>query len=220
MLANTRERWGSLAKTFHWLVAILIVIEVPVGFLMTYTYGLSFRDKGAALPLHTLFSQIHHTDGFLILLLATARLAWRLHGPRPKAETSHFVLQHRLAGLTHALLYALLILLPFSGWAALSAYGVAPIWLFDRSDIMPWILPEAPLGSPFGYGLFAHIHVYAVWTGGVLLSLHVAASLWHQFVVRDDAFRRMWPLAGMVANRSFSKVACEGKPAARYESNP
>lgn len=209
MLANTRESWGSLAKTFHWIIVTLIVIEVPVGFLMTYTYGLNYRDKGAALPLHTLFSQIHHTNGFLILLLATIRLAWRLHGRRPTAEGDHFVFQDRLAGLTHALLYTLLILLPFSGWAALSVYRVAPIWLFDRSNIVPWILPKAPVASPFGYGFFGHVHVYAVWVGGGLLALHVVAALWHHFVVKDGTLVRMWPLAGVVANRSISTVTDE-----------
>jgi cytochrome b561 len=194
MLENTRERWGSLSKAFHWSIAGLIVLEVPAGYLMSYTYGLAYRDKGAALPLHNLFSQIHHTNGFLILLLVTARLAWRLHRPRPAPVPEHFPFQHILSYATHALLYVLLFLLPFSGWAALSVYGVAPIWLFNQKGLVPSILPVQPWTAPFGYSFYAHVHVYALYAGAVLLCFHLVAALWHQLVVKDDAFARIWPL--------------------------
>ena len=64
MLENTRERWGSLSKAFHWFVALLIVLEVPAGYLMSYTYGLSYRDKGAALALTTFLARFTTQTAF------------------------------------------------------------------------------------------------------------------------------------------------------------
>ena len=76
-MANTSESWGSLSKLFHGLIVIMIFVQVPAGFLMSYTYGLALHAP-AAMPLHNLASQIHHTTGFAILFMLAARLAWRL----------------------------------------------------------------------------------------------------------------------------------------------
>jgi cytochrome b561 len=185
MLTNTQQTWGSLTKFLHWLIVAMVLVQVPAGYLMSYTYGLAVHDA-AVQPLQTLMSQIHHTLGLLILVLAPARLAWRLAGPVPGTR-------HILARLTHALFYMLLLVLPLSGWAAVSVVAGAPIWLFGAQ--MPPILPPLNPESPFGYTLYAHVHIYAAWLGGVLLLLHVGAAFWHHAVHKDDVFRRMWPLA-------------------------
>jgi cytochrome b561 len=46
MLRSTREGWGSFAKSLHWCVALLILTEVPVGFVMAGTYfGTTGREQ-------------------------------------------------------------------------------------------------------------------------------------------------------------------------------
>jgi cytochrome b561 len=194
MLITTRQSWGSLARTLHWLISLQIVLEVPAGYLMSYTYGLSFHDR-RVLPLHNLASQIHHTNGLLILVLVATRLSLRLASPTPAPQPDRFPGQGGLSRLTHGALYGLLFALPLSGWAALSVLGLAPIWLFNLSGVVPAILPRLPLASPLGYGLFAHIHLWALYIGAVALSAHAAAALWHHFVLRDNILLRMWPLA-------------------------
>jgi cytochrome b561 len=195
MLANTRASWGSIAKTFHWTIAILIVLEIPVGYLMSYTYGLAYRDKNA-LPLHNFFSQVHHTNGLLILLLGILRLGWSLHGPRPQALTGETQLRRRASVIVHAALYVILFVLPLSGWAALSVYGVAPIWIFSLRGVVPPILPTLPFNAPLGYGFFAHIHVWSLFVGGALLSTHIGGALWGHWRLRNELLVRMWPLGG------------------------
>lgn len=194
MLRNSEHEWGSISKSFHWLIVLLIAVEVPVGYLMSYTYGLSFRDKQQALPLHTLASQIHHTIGLAILLLAVMRLIWRWTTLRPRQRPGH-AYGALTAGIVHGALYTLLIVLPLSGWAAISVYGDAPLWLFDHSDLVPAILPRVPLKDAHGYGYYAKIHVLCLKIGLGVLTLHVAAALWHHWVRRDDVLLRMWPLA-------------------------
>ncbi len=190
--AEIVSHWGAVSKFLHWTMAALIIAEIPAGFLMSYTYGLAMKDP-AILPLHNLASQIHHTLGFLFLLLATFRLAWRLRAYRPLPIGRFHLVATRFV---QPCLYLLFFLIPLSGWAALSVYGLAPIWMFGWSGIVPPLLPMLPYDSRFGYGFFAHIHIYALWAGAALLSLHIATALWHHFVRKDALLRRMWPLAG------------------------
>jgi len=193
MLRNTPQSWGSVSKTFHWLIAALIVVQVPAGYLMSYTYGLATHDS-AVQPLQDLASQFHHTIGLLILVLVPARLAWRFSGPVPGGVGESLPRVRLLARVCHGLLYALLMVLALSGWAAVSVVAGAPIWLFGARDVVPRILPAEPAQAWLGYWLFGHIHIYAVWLGAGVLAAHAGAAVWHLAVVKDGVFRRMWPL--------------------------
>jgi cytochrome b561 len=100
--------------------------------------------------------------------------------------------QKILARTNHAFLYVLLIIYPLSGWASLSAYeGEFPIFFFGL-DAMPRVVPQAAADDFFNYEFFAVIHRWCWRVGAVLLGLHVAAALWHQFILRDGTLRRMW----------------------------
>lgn len=193
MLKNTQSNWGSLSKTLHWTVVFLILLEVPVGFLMSYTYGDKSFGSEKAVALHTLFEQIHHTNGFLILTLALVRWFLRLTGIVPEPVAKGW--QDWLSRIVHFLILFLLVLLPMSGWAALSVFRGAPIWLFDNDHIVPWILAKRDLKDTFGYSFFAQIHVWSYKIGAGLLTLHIGAALWHHFVKKDIVLLRMWPLA-------------------------
>jgi cytochrome b561 len=197
MQKNTASNWSSVAKTIHWTTVLLIAVVVPAGFLMTATYGASFRDEQVH-AIHLLLAQIHHTIGLGLLLLVAVRTFWRLKNPVPALPGSPGRLQQWLARGTHWAFYGLLFLLPLSGWAAMSVlgdtedYGDAPVWFFGW-DGLPPILPQRPLDDPFGYSFMASIHRYAVYAGGVLLLVHVLAALWHHLVRRDAVLLRMWP---------------------------
>ena len=69
-----QQSWNSVAKTLHWLIFFMVLVEVPAGFLMAnlYPFGLKYRD---VTPLAHLLAQIHHTNGFLLLGVMLARLA-------------------------------------------------------------------------------------------------------------------------------------------------
>ena len=194
MLANANERWGSVAKSLHWLIAALIVLEVPSGYLMSSTYGLAQHDKRVQ-PLNDLAGQIHHTNGFLILALMICRAAWSIARPRVAEAPARFQGQQAASKFVHLGLYGALFILPLSGWAALSVFGLAPIWFFNLKGLAPPIMPVQPLNGPFGYGLFAGIHIWTLYVGAGLLGLHIAAAVWHHWILKDNVFRRMWPLS-------------------------
>lgn len=194
------SRWDSLVKALHWSIALALLVEVPAGFVMAWTYGPGFKDAGV-LKLHVLASQFHHTLGFLVLAAALAWLLRRARRARPPFDPAVPAWQRRLAGAVHGLLALLLLLVPLSGWAALSAladspqFGPTHIWFFGFDRLLPRIWAPLPFDDPLGYRLFGAVHVWALWAGLALLALHVASALWHHAVRRDGVLRRMWPLA-------------------------
>jgi cytochrome b561 len=194
------ERWDGIIKALHWAVALVILIEVPVGYVMRATYGPSFSNRDV-LALHELASQFHHTLGYLVLLAALAWLARRWWRPRPAWQPDTPTAQRLLAGSVHAGLLALLVVVPWSGWTALSAladsaqFGPTRLWLLGFDGVVPRIWPALPFDDASGYRRFASIHRWALWAGLGLLALHVLSALWHHGVRRDTVLRRMWPLA-------------------------
>ena len=200
MLGNTTQRWGSASKVLHWLLVLMICVEVPVGFLMALTYAPSLKYSDIV-GLHDVLAQIHHTTGFFVLLLFAIRLLWRLRHDVPRLPDDFGGLRRGVARVNHWILYALLFLVPLSGWAALSVladtpqFGETHIWFFG-SDSVPGILPPVALDHPYGYAFFARIHRYLLIFGGVVLAGHVLAALWHHWIRKDGLLLRMWPGTG------------------------
>ena len=195
---NAACAWSPIVKTLHWTLLLALLVEVPVGFLMSFTYGPSFHDRHI-LALQTLASQVHHTTGFLILASALVWVGLRLLRPRPSWPTGMPGWQCVLARLVHGSLLALLVLIPWSGWTALSAladspsFGATHLWLFGADGLVPRIWRPLPATDPAGYARFAGWHVWLLRVGMYLLAVHVASALWHQFIHRDGLLGRMWP---------------------------
>jgi cytochrome b561 len=191
MLKNTNDGWGIPSRIFHWLVVVIVVVQVPLGFWMVEVYE-AYTETYADDTLLMQTSNAHHTLGLMVLAIGAFRLAWRLSNRTPELPQSLATYQRYLARLTHVFLYAIMFGYPLSGWAALSAYeGEFPIFFFGY-DSMPRIVPQVTEGEPFDYPFFAGIHRYLWRVGGLVLALHVCGALWHQFVARDGILRRMW----------------------------
>ena len=197
--APAGTRWDSLVKAAHWTIALLILVEVPAGFVMSMTYGPSFKDA-RALELHIFASQFHHTVGFLVLAGALFWIVRRLRRGRPSWDGAVPRSQRILASSVHGLLLVLLVLIPWSGWTAISAladspaFGTTHLWFFGFDRLLPMIWEPLPFDDPTGYARFGKLHVWGLWAGLALVTLHVASALWHHVAVRDGVLRRMWPL--------------------------
>ncbi len=191
MRGNSTTDWGSTAKSLHWVVALLILCIVPVGFLMAATYGAVLKYADVR-PVGIVLQQVHMTLGFTILALVVGRLIWRARNAVPAAPADQPAWQRGLGRLTHYGLYAVLLLFPLSGWASVSVFRGVPIWFFGWQFIPP-ILPALPLQHAYGYGFFARIHGLCWKVGAGLLALHLLAALWHHLVRRDGVLLRMWP---------------------------
>jgi cytochrome b561 len=191
MLRNSRDNWGVVTRALHWLMVLMIAVQVPLGFVMVDAYDAWLAGKGDTGLVMTL-SRAHNTNGFLILILVTLRLSWRFANPTPDLPAALAAWQRFVARATHAVLYGLLLTFPLTGWAALSAYdGEFPIFFFGWDNVFR-IVPQATGDSPFTSDLFGEIHETCWKIGAGVLALHVSAALWHAYVKKDRVLARMW----------------------------
>lgn len=200
-MTDQQQSWNSVAKSLHWLIFFMVLIEVPAGYLMSSLYGPGIKHADVT-PLAHLLGQIHHTNGFLLLGVVLARLAWRFTHPGPSLPADLSTIRKGASRLTQGGLYALLIGLPVSGWLSLSvladspAFGKTQIWFFGSDSLIPRLIEPKPWNAPDGYGFYAKFHIWFLYAGAALLALHVLAALYHHFLRRDSVLRSMWPLAG------------------------
>lgn len=101
-----RSRYSNVAMILHWLIAAMILYNLASGLMRPYL------PRG--------FFVFHISSGITILVLSVLRVVWRLtHKPPPFLPMKAW--ESRLAHTVHILLYAAILLLPFSGWALVSA---------------------------------------------------------------------------------------------------
>ncbi len=175
---NSQDRYGAVAQTLHWAMALLIVCLVGLGWYMTdlETSPRKFELYG-----------LHKSTGMVVLALAVVRLAWRLVNPAPPLPAGMPRWETGLAKGAHHAIYALLFLVPVSGYL-FNATANFPLSIYGLFTVPNLVGPSETL-KPITQT--AH-H----WLGSALvgiLLLHVAGALKHHFVSRDDVLTRMLP---------------------------
>ncbi len=178
MRSNSTTTYGSVTKSFHWLIAALVITMIPLGIIAN---GMADAD-----PLKPTLFSLHKTVGLFIFFVALARILWAVTQPKPahlhpdrKAETF-------LATLVHWLLYASLVLVPLSGWVHHAATtGFAPVWWpFGQG------LPGIPVSDTVAHTA-ASLHIIFERVLAASILLHVAGALKHHFIDKDDTLARM-----------------------------
>jgi cytochrome b561 len=186
---NDAVGWGLPARILHWSMAVLIVAMLAVGWYMVNVL------TPADLMLRFQLTQMHKSFGFVVFALAAVRILWRLANPSP-SEPPGSALEHTVARWAHLALYALMLLLPLTGWLMASASplndaGAYPMQirnmvfgLFEMPD------PIAP-GSATLEAAFKVLHLAAAVAMAALLVAHAGAALFHHLVRRDRTLARM-----------------------------
>jgi cytochrome b561 len=175
---NTKRSWGSLSKTLHWLVVVLIINQWVIA------------ERAESLPLGMAKIEAlawHKSLGLTILMLAVVRLAWRLANPVPDLTAETRPWERALAKLSHLLLYGLIFALPLSGWLMSSAKNYPVSW-FKLIQFPDLVAPGEAL-----FQQMRELHHLLFGALVVVALLHVAGALKHHFIDRNDVLRRMLP---------------------------
>jgi cytochrome b561 len=173
------QRYTRTAMTLHWLIAILLVSQ--------FAFGWYLSEIPRGVPARGYFVNLHKSFGMLIAVLIVLRLAWRLsHKPPPLPNTLPRW-QQRAAAASHYLLYALMVLMPLSGYLG-SNFSKHGVNFFNVIKFAPWGPDHKLL-----YTLFNQTHLISSWLLLALVVLHVAAALKHWLVDHDAIFFRMLP---------------------------
>ena len=192
-MRNTAEQFGLVARTLHWLTLVLLI--------GAFTLAISMVNMPFS-PRKLEFYSWHKWVGVTIFLVVLLRLAWRFVNPVPPQSESMPRWQRRLAGLSHATLYAILIVMPVTGWIMSSALNLPVVYLGVIHIPSPFGVDRA-LGEAMKI-----VHLSLAVALLVLIAIHVLAALYHHLVLRDDVLRRMlpWPARLRTAARPDMKV--------------
>jgi cytochrome b561 len=177
-LRNTPDRFGAVAQAFHWLTLLLLIGSFTLAFSMT-AMPLSLRKLQ--------FYSWHKWVGVTVFLVVILRLGWRLINAVPRQPAATPLWQRRLAGLTHAGLYTLLIVMPLTGWVMSSALNLPVMYLGLIHIPSPFGIDRA-LGEAM-----KNVHHALGLALLALICLHVLGALYHHLILRDDVLRRMLP---------------------------
>jgi cytochrome b561 len=174
-------RYSRSARNLHWLIVALLAIQYITAVLLPHI--------GRNTPMSTTIN-LHFSFGVIIVVVTAVRLVQRLTQPVALDSTYSPAWERGLARFVHLVFYALLLIVPFLGWASASAHNL-PVSLFG-------VIPLPALAAPkAGWALTAgDIHTYAMWTLLGLIGVHAAAALFHYYVRRDRVLQSMLPRLG------------------------
>jgi cytochrome b561 len=173
-ITNSKTRFGVVAISLHWIVAILII-----GLLAEGLYMVSLPINLEKLKLYGW----HKEFGFLVLFLAIFRIIWRLSNQMPELELPW--LEKLAARSMHWAFYIFMFAMPITGWLITSSAAL-PASFFGL-----FTLPNLVAANEHNRLLFQWVHEWLAYALIAAIALHTAAALKHHFINKDDILRRM-----------------------------
>ena len=187
--SRTAPDYGGTAKLLHWLIAAFVIALLSVGIAMTRISDLQLKYE---------LYQLHKSMGVTVLGLMILRVLWRLTVKPPEMPPHMAAWERGAANGTHLLLYLLLLAMPLTGWATVSAALPPfnfPTLLYGRIPWphIPFVEQLAPETKKTVEPYLKNVHAALGWTLLVLVGLHIAAALRHGIILKDGIMLRMLP---------------------------
>ena len=183
MWRDTAETYGTISKTFHWVLFVGIIGLLAVGLYMTDLPKIpsTFKLYG-----------LHKSVGITVLALVALRFIWRVTSKTPKLPEEMPWYEKLGARGGHGALYVLMFLMPLSGWVMSSASGfsVSVFGLFTAPD---FVAPDNGLRI-----LAKNIHQVSAWLLMGVIGIHAVAAFFHHFVRHDNVLKRMLPFTALL----------------------
>ena len=171
---DTLTRYNTTARTFHAILAVLVIVNLALGLLQERL------EKTVNL------TPLHMSIGLTVLFLSLARIAWRLTWKTPDYDPLLKRFDLLFAKIVHGVFYAMMLILPLTGWIMASA-GKRPLEWFG----LPFPKLAVAKGSQLAEaGSEGHEILGFMMLG--LVVLHVGAALRHHYILKDGVLRRMW----------------------------
>ncbi|MBI1174467.1 MAG: cytochrome b [Sideroxydans sp.] len=173
-MSSDVKRYHSALIGLHWFLALAILGMYVFGSFVLDDMHNDAPGKPALLGWHLIV-------GVAILLLTVLRLVVRVRTPRPAPLVTGKTVADKLAvGMQH-LMYTLTVLIVLSGLALAYSADLFSI-LFGHVGSLPKDFEDYAAHDVHGLLVNALL---------VVVALHVAAALQHQFILKDGIFSRM-----------------------------
>ncbi len=176
-MENPRDTYSATAKTLHWLIALLVISLVPLGWYMS---GLSNED-----PWYYRAFDLHQTLGMAVLLLFLAKITWMLISPNPKLGENLARWEYWSARIAHGVLTASLAVVPALGYLSSTTQG-DPVVIYELVEI-----PSLVELSEDATDLLIALHMYFAYGTAAIVIIHILAVARHHYIKKDDTFKRM-----------------------------
>lgn len=167
------SRYQPVLVALHWLLALMIIGLLCLGFFV-------LADMPNTDPKKLDILVWHMAGGMFVLLLMILRFVIRVWSARPAAATTGSPLLDRLVPIAHSSLYVIVFLMIASGWY--TGWLISGVFQPDGGSL------------PNSFAVFPTFQAHAILATllAILIAAHVAAALYHQFVLKDGLFRRVW----------------------------
>ncbi len=165
------KQYSKRTAVTHWLIFLLFIAAFFLGHELDES-----KDAAQKLSMYP----IHFLIGDAVLLLTLLRIYFRKKDGEPAAANANPLL-NKLAAATHMLMNIAVIAVVISGVATVATSGV--IEALKLAD--PALIPD------FHKVEAKEFHELFIGVTLLLVMFHVAAALYHQFIVKDNLLRRI-----------------------------
>ena len=176
MIKNTANTYGVVAKSFHWLLFLMLTFLIVVGnFLASMPKG---AEKLQAAGMHKSF-------GAVVLMQIMLRLVWQLINETPRLPDETTAVEAFAAKAMHWGLYILMFAQPLSGIMMSQAAGI-PVSFLGLFEFPVFLDKNPELAKTF---LTIHGIVWKLLVIAVIG--HAGAALHHHFIKKDNVLKQM-----------------------------
>jgi cytochrome b561 len=165
------KQYSKRSAFMHWIIFVLVIIAFYLGHEVAES-----EDAAAKLSMYP----AHFLIGDLVLLLTLVRIYFRKKDGAP-ADANANPLLNKVAALTHLLTNLTVIAVAVSGFITVVTSGLLDAFKANN----PALIPDFhKVDAKEFHELFIGIML-------LLVVFHVAAALYHQFIVKDNLLRRI-----------------------------
>ena len=188
-LKNSSGGFGLIAIALHWIVAGVFIANFALVYALEWFFDPRSEVGRGLLSTHTAL-------GVSVIVFVALRIIWRLCNVQP-AEPDGSAFEHLAARAMHVLLYAVMILLPLTGYLGFG--GQAQLFFaFELPNFQDtWVfqtLISGGLGLSWDSfeGAMDFIHKQGgAYIVSILILAHASAALYHHIIRKDDVLKRM-----------------------------
>lgn len=178
MTNTNNDRYTRSAVFLHWIIAILIVGLIGLGYYMV--------EIPRNTPERAYFFNLHKSLGVVAFVLIVVQTVRHFADPPPPLPATVRAWEIKASSMAHWVLYMLMVAVPLSGYvsSSFSKYGVhvfglkLPHWGWDNKELRE---------------LYVAIHSITAIALIVVVVLHAAAAFKHLLIDKDKVLQRMLP---------------------------
>ena len=170
--------YGTVARMLHWLTVLLVAIMLGAGIAMTSEGFAAWGDQ--------LFI-LHKNLGVIVFVVIVIRLAWRLFNKPAPLPATLSDRERRIAAVSHALLYILLLAMTITGYLRVVGGGF-PIEMLNALGVPPLVSRMDEIAT-----ILSVVHKFTAYLLVAVIATHVTAALHHALIAQNTVMKRIWP---------------------------